>query len=841
MSDRVLRDRKSTDADYDALLDAAARNPDAFALELDRLDCEERFLDFVRQGWHVLEPARSFVEGWHLDAIAEHLEAVTAGQIKRLLINVPPGCTKALPVETPVLTTWGWKNHGDLVPGDYVFGPDGLPKRVLGVTPKRVDPCSEVEFADGARITASDGHLWPIERDECRTPRVREPMVVATRDLRTGGRPDSVPVPNPVQLPPRRLLIDPYLLGAWLGDGASTSGCLYASDRDVHAFLEVGEIAHTQPAGGARKQAFHRVRVPGLQVRLRVLGLLGNKHIPDDYLEASVEQRLHLLQGLMDTDGSCSKSGECKFSTALPHLAEQVSSLVCSLGMRAHVRSRHTTLKGKVYGPHYAVRFRPLEGEQIFRLARKQARVRASVNARTRSRYVKEVRPVGAALVSCIQCEGEVYLAGRDFIPTHNSRLVNVYWPAWEWGPRNRPWTQFISASYSEALSIRDNRHCRTLMLSGWYQQHWGDRFQLLAEQNQKIRYDNTKMGWRFATSVGGVATGERGDRFIIDDPHNVKEAESALKRDSALQWFSEVVSTRFNDEQSAMVVIMQRVHEKDVSGMILAKELGFDHLCLPMEYEHNHPTPSTTTLGFKDPRTKEGELLCPARFSAEGVKALKKDLRAWGGVYAEAGQLQQRPTPRGGGMFHKADFQMPESGPGQMVHTARGWDLAASKSSRASYTVGCKLGLDAEGRIWILDVVRAQATPFEVEQMMRAAAKKDSPDTVQDLPQDPGQAGKAQKAALARVLQGHMVRFSPETGSKETRAQALAAQAEAGNLFVVDAPWTEDLIDEFATFLRGAHDDQVDAASRAYARLLQMSATKQTFFAAPEVIHARS
>jgi predicted phage terminase large subunit-like protein len=420
------------------------------------------------------------------------------------------------------------------------------------------------------------------------------------------------------------------------------------------------------------------------------------------------------------------------------------------------------------------------------------------------------------------------------------SRFVNVYWPAWEWGPLDRPWTQFISASYSEALSIRDNRHCRALMLSGWYQQMWGDRFQLLAEQNQKIRYDNTKTGWRFATSVGGVATGERGDRFIIDDPHNVKEAESSLKRESALQWFSEVVTTRFNDEESAMVVIMQRVHEDDVTGMILAKELDFEHLCLPMEYEADHPYPSKTSLNFKDPRTKPGELLCPGRFSAAEVERLKKTFRAWGGVYAEAGQLQQRPAPRGGGMFRRDDFVIADTAPKDIRHTARGWDLAASKGSRSSWTVGVKLGVDGEGRVWVLDVRRIRGTPYEVETLLKKTAELDGKDCIQDLPQDPGQAGKTQKAALARVLHGYIVRFSAETGSKETRAQPLAAQAEAGNLLLVRASWNDAYIDEFASFPRGADDDQVDGTSRCYARIITMTSTQNYHFAAPEVIRAR-
>jgi predicted phage terminase large subunit-like protein len=399
------------------------------------------------------------------------------------------------------------------------------------------------------------------------------------------------------------------------------------------------------------------------------------------------------------------------------------------------------------------------------------------------------------------------------------SLTTNVFWPAWEWGPRDRADLRYVSASYSQALTIRDNRKCRNLITSELYQQLWGSRFRLDEGQNAKVRFDTNKTGFKVATSVEGMGTGERGDRFIIDDPHNVKEGESELKRNGALQWFTEVVPTRINDAQkSAIVVIMQRVHEQDVSGLILAHKLGFEHLCLPMEHERERTC--VTKIGFKDPRKEESELLWPERFSRKYLEEeLKPQMRAIGGSYAEAGQLQQRPVPRGGGMFKKEHFQYVDALPAG-CDLVRGWDLAATKDGHAAYTVGVKIGRDRDGKTYIADIERLRGSPMEVERSIQGCAARDGVQVRISIPQDPGQAGKSQKAYLASKLNGYDVHFSPETGSKEDRAKPLAAQAEAGNMFLVRAPWNDAFVAEATMFPNSTFKDQVDAASRAYAML---------------------
>ena len=402
------------------------------------------------------------------------------------------------------------------------------------------------------------------------------------------------------------------------------------------------------------------------------------------------------------------------------------------------------------------------------------------------------------------------------------SLTTSVFWPSWEWGPVNTPHLRYVAASYSQSLTIRDNRRMRQLIQSDVYQSMWGENFSLSEDEANKIKFSNDHTGFKLATSVGGYVMGERGDRVIIDDPNNTKEVESVPALEEALQWITEVLPTRINDaEQSAIVIIMQRTHERDVSGHILRNELGYEHLMLPMEYEKERHC--STSIGFTDPRKKEGDLLWPERFPGDYLENdLKPTLRSWGGTYAEAGQLQQRPAPRGGGMFQKKDFQIIDEPPSRIRRRCRGWDLAASKDGHGAFTVGVKMSITGDGRVIIEDVARGRWGPYEVQEEISGCASRDGHACEISIPQDPGQAGKAQKAALATLLHGFLAHFSPETGAKEDRARPLAAQAEAGNLFLVRGPWNDAFINEAASFPMSQFKDQIDAASRAYSRLIQ-------------------
>ncbi|MCV2448471.1 phage terminase large subunit [Paracoccus sp. DMF] len=397
---------------------------------------------------------------------------------------------------------------------------------------------------------------------------------------------------------------------------------------------------------------------------------------------------------------------------------------------------------------------------------------------------------------------------------TMKSLLTGVIWPAWEWGPRGLPEKRFLATAHKQDLAIRDNIRCRRLIQSEWYQARWP--VPLVHDQNQKTKFENLATGFREAMAFTSM-TGARGDRVILDDPLSADDANSEAALLAAELSFLEALPTRINNDRSAIVVIMQRLHERDTSGLILTKGLPYTHLCLPMRFEPDRRC--QTSIGFMDPRRKDGELLFPERFPEDQVAELEKTL----GSYATAGQLQQRPVPRGGGLFKKSWFGTVKALP-VGCRFVRGWDLAATEDAEAAATAGCLMALAPDGRFIVADMVRVQEGPMGVERTLRATAEQDraAHGAVRgSIPQDPGQAGKAQAQHMLRhVLVGHDYHTSTETGDKETRALPLAAQAEAGNVFLLEGAWNDAFLDELAGFPMGKWKDQVDAASRAFTEL---------------------
>jgi hypothetical protein len=247
---------------------------------------------------------------------------------------------------------------------------------------------------------------------------------------------------------------------------------------------------------------------------------------------------------------------------------------------------------------------------------------------------------------------GEIRNLVINVPPRHMKSLaVSVFWPTWEW--IEQPWLRYIYSAYGEQLATRDALKSRRLIQSPWYQRHYGSSFRLTSDQNQKTRYDNDRTGYRIATGVGGMATGEGGDRLVLDDPHKLSDDHSDAAREFAIDFWNETMSTRGNDPETvAKVVIMQRVHERDVTGDIIEKmEAGgerYEMLVLPAEYEADRKIwPSA--IGWEDPRREEGELLWPERFSREHQETLKVTL-----ADKYPGQQQQRPAAKGGTVFKR-------------------------------------------------------------------------------------------------------------------------------------------------------------------------------------------
>jgi predicted phage terminase large subunit-like protein len=385
------------------------------------------------------------------------------------------------------------------------------------------------------------------------------------------------------------------------------------------------------------------------------------------------------------------------------------------------------------------------------------------------------------------------------------SLLVSVLWPAWEWGPCGMRSLRTITTAFNDGPVKRDTRKTRDLILSDWYRALWPE---VELVRTGEMSFANSATGYREGVAFGSL-TSQRGDRLIIDDPHSTKTAESEAERNETTRLFREGALNRLNNQrESAIVVVMQRLHAADISGVIKALGMPYCHLMLPMEFDPERAC--ETEIGFRDPRKVDGELLDPERFPRDVVEGFKVQQ----GSYAYAGQYQQRPTAREGGLFKRAWFSEAVAIAPVGGQTCRAWDLAGTvkkTGNRPDWTTGVKLRR-VDGVFFVEHVVRIQASPGDVQKTIKATAIADGVSCAIRLPQDPGQAGKAQAETLIQMLAGFDVKARPVTGDKETRARPAAAQAEAKNVKLVQGDWNQTFLDEICNFPAGTHDDQVDA-----------------------------
>ena len=237
------------------------------------------------------------------------------------------------------------------------------------------------------------------------------------------------------------------------------------------------------------------------------------------------------------------------------------------------------------------------------------------------------------------------------------------------------------------------------MISSDWYQERWS--VELCGDQNAKKKFENTATGFRESMAFRSL-TGSRGDRIIIDDPLSVDDAFSEAALSAAEQTFLEAVPSRVNNQDSAIIVIMQRLHERDTAGIILSRQLGYEHLMLPMRFEPERRC--ATCIGFTDPRTEDGELLFPERFSEAQVSEMERTM----GSFATAGQLQQRPMPRGGGLFKSDWIQHWDKLPERFDAAVISWDMTFKESATSDFVVGQVWGRK-DGAFYLVDQFRGR------------------------------------------------------------------------------------------------------------------------------------
>lgn len=418
--------------------------------------------------------------------------------------------------------------------------------------------------------------------------------------------------------------------------------------------------------------------------------------------------------------------------------------------------------------------------------------------------------------------------------------VVSVAWPTWEW--ITDPTLRYMTGGREADLATRDALASRRLITSAWYQDRWGFLYTLTGDQNAKTRYENDQRGYRLTISVGSGITGEGGSRLLLDDPHDMKKIFSDVQRKSDLEWWDNATPGRLRDAEpsrNARVLIMQRGHQVDMTAHWLTKYKNAVHIVIPMEYDGVKRR--SPLGGAYDPRTKKGELLDARRFSRKTVEQLKVDL----GIYGTAGQLQQTPTPIGGGIIKRSWVRL---WPGRMKFpqfkfVLQSYDTAFTTKTANDPTAHGAFGIFEYEKVhqaMLLDAWDERLTwPVLRKRIKEGSRLRYGGD--EKHPEDPGKRvdlmvieEKANGLSLIQDLQQQklpLTGYNPGDTDKVLRLHAISPLIQAGLLWVPESTarpgeprsWAVPWLNQLISFPGSEHDDYVDITSQAFTILRNM------------------
>lgn len=836
---------------------APETNEEVIKRELQRRELARRRLIYFTTAFH---PA--YKPGWMHQDICRRLERfvqqIEAGASPRLMICMPPRSGKLVAHSTPTLTTEGWKPHGELCVGDMVYHPSGSPTKIVAVSPDDIASL-EVVFSDGSVVKVHPNHEWTVYDRSRGAWRVVETSYLASQALHSGpkgtrgGRyrfqlPDIAAVVHP----DAPLLMPPYALGAWLGDGTSARPWIThaAADTAVIEGVTACGYAPTQTyvhkttgvhstvfAGDREKSDEHRGAATGLFMRhIHSLGVRGNKHIPEPYFRASVSQRLQLMAGLIDTDGTVDKHGRVLFSSCMPRLANDVLRLARELGMRPymHIAAPKTSSSGIVGKQDvYVVGFQPNQHIPT-RLARKEIG-RFAVRRRV---SVTCVRPAPPELGKCIQVDMDdgMYMVGAQLTPTHNSALASDAFPSWVLG--KHPEWPIIASSYAQSLPLEFSRNIRDRLTDPEYMSIF---------PNSRLRADAKGIeAWKTIAGGGyiaaGVGTGITGKGFmlgILDDPIKDQEAaDSEQIRNATYKWYQSVFRTRVAPG-GGILIINTRWHWHDPSGLLLDQDAELAKSGVPLEERENWEVVSYPAIAEADeylmrdgtigrdvpPEVqdqalrllrKKGEALHPERYPINELKKLKNSLSAsiWSALY------QQQPTPDEGDFFKKDDFQFRWLDPAYrpLCTVFMTVDYAIGKKQRNDFTVAAVFALDAEDNLYVLEIRRGRWGTTEIADNVAALVERHKPDIYAG---EQGSIHMAVWPVIKQALDARRLYITVDETltpiqDKEARARPLQGRMQRHKLFFsydeATRPEIYDITErEMLQFPNGVNDDIVD------------------------------
>lgn len=504
------------------------------------------------------------------------LDKFAHGEIKKMIVQMPPQHGKEISDNQIVATTKGIKKHGDLIVGDYVFGRDGTPVKVLWVSEKTRSEYV-VSFSDGAKIECHGNHEWTVynrfrQKEETIETKHMASSTIYNGDGKRGSRYKYQVDSNVcVMFDSRNVDLDPYVLGAWLGDGDSSCGIIHIGNNDVEI---IGNSTYKfKESKGTTTRKFYS---PELNILLKNNGLIKNKHVPDMYKYNSVEVRKNVIAGLIDTDGYVyHRNGRITISNTNKRIIDDAAFILRSLGQSIVVcEFKPRVSSSRIVGKKivYQLCFNPT---MTFPTKVKRKKItKLSINKKRA--IVSIERKEGLGYGNCIQVDGGIYLVGDTFIPTHNSEGSSRKLPAFMLGLN--PDTKICIGSYAATIARDFNRDVQRIIDTPSYRELFPETYlngsNVVTMANTYLRNSDVieMVGHKGSLRVvgrGGSLTSKTVDVSILDDVYkDYAEGNSPIVRNAAWKWYTTVVRTRLHNDSQELIVFT-RWHDDDLIGRI--------------------------------------------------------------------------------------------------------------------------------------------------------------------------------------------------------------------------------------------------------------------------------
>lgn len=724
-------------------------------------------------------------------------------------IAAPRDHAKACTLDEPVLTSSGWTTIGALKVGDSVIGSDGFPTKVTGLSPVTHMKLYRMTTKSGRSARCSADHLWtvtcpsntggrPITKTlesialNYRAPRIdkRHPHLAGSLEYRY-----YIHMGAPVQFPTKQLPIDPYTLGLWLGDGDSDRGWITTPDMDSEIYSYVPYKSYRKSYGGCP-----RWKIEGLTTKLRESGLLKNKHIPEMYLRADVNQREALLQGLMDSDGHAPKGQRrTEWCSVRKELTDNYVELVRSLGGKANICRTRAKIYDKDYGFCYKVIAVFPEGISPFRLSRK---LLAWGGPKKIKEAIVAIEEAGEGLGRCIKVAAEdgLYIT-TDYLPTHNTTSVTLAYVLAEVLFKCSDHVALISDTENQASmflqditrELQENTELiadfgvldflRLTLTEIVAQLVGGHKFRIIAKgAEQRIR----GMKW----------DNKRPNLIVLDDCESDEAVESQDRRIKFRRWF-----------YNALIPAGSARCKIRMVGTVM----HFDSLLYRLVKD-----PNWVGVCFRAHDDDFKNILWPDRWPEERLKELRRVFGQQNNLSGYSREYLNEPVDEEDAYFRREWFRHYSELPGNLTYYICS-DFAVSTKEQSDYSVFAVVGVAENGDWYLIDIHRGHWDSKEIIEKIFLLHKRYDPMSflVEDGLIWKAMAPIVNTESMRRMSFPRTVAVSTAGKDKMTRARALQHRMQMGRLLLdPEARWYDDLYFEMVRFPKGPKDDQVDALS---------------------------